>query len=264
MWPNAPVEILNRADFWDTVAQNVQVYHADISELDNRLIRLDNGEKIPADALLCGTGWNSSSFPFFDPDLLVHLGLPHAFKDEPAEDAKTWARLEEQADQKIIEQFPQLAHPPDHRHRLPTTTPYRLYNGIAALHDSSIAFVGFFLTANTFKTSECQAIWATAYLDNHLALPSPEARRSEIARMVAWNRRRYLSRGELGNHVLFETLGYTDVILDQVGLASHRKGWFWDLLVPSRPSDLKGLKDEYVARYGCDGGVSGVGNERLE
>ncbi len=193
------------------------------------------------------------SFPFFDRDLVLELGLPHPFADEPTDDAEMWIKLEIQADQKVLEQFPQLANPPRHHHRSAETTPYRLYNGIAPLNDDSIAFIGFASCGNNFRAVECQAIWATAHLDKKLTLPPVEKRREEIAQLIAWCRRRYLSNGEQGNFLAFDTITYTDKLLRETGLSSHRQGWFRDYFVPRTSADLAGLKDEYIAKYGKDG-----------
>lgn len=197
---------------------------------------------------------DESSFGFFYPELVVELGLPHPFKTEPAADTETWTRLEKQADPRVTEQFPQLAHPPKHPHRPVRTTPYRLYNGIAPLADDcSIAVVGYVGCANYFRAVECQAIWATAHLDRQLKSPSFEERQEDIARPNAWCRRRYLSNGQLGNFLPFESTGYTDKLLRELGLTSHLKGWFKDYFVPGTSQDLVGLKEEYIAKYDQDG-----------
>jgi hypothetical protein len=118
--------------------------------------------------------------------------------------------------------------------------------------DDSIVFTGHVLVGNYFLGTEVQAIWATAYLDKRLALPTLEARRAEIASFVAWDRRRYLGNGEKGNCMTFELTGYMDRLLREVGLRSHLNGWFTDLFSPCRSSNFGGLRDEYVGLYGRD------------
>ena len=105
-------------------------------------------------------------------------------------------------------------------------------------------------------------MWATAYLDRRLTLPSLEIRREEVALFTSWCRRRYLNNGEKGNWMTFELIGYTDQLLEQLGFTSHRKGWFRDLFEPCVASDLVGLKDEYMNKYGCD--IGGKGIEAVE
>ncbi|KAI4209546.1 MAG: hypothetical protein LQ351_007537 [Letrouitia transgressa] len=249
-WQNCAGGLLNRADFWDTIAPNVHVYFDDIVKVEHKLVRLQKGQDIPTDAILCGTGWKTADFDFFKPQDLVKLGLPHQFSDEPADQLELWAQLEKQAEPAIIRNFPVLANQPKHHHKPLHTTPYRLYNGIAPLNDNTIVFVGYFLVGNYFKGAECQAIWATAFLDGKLELPTREERQIEIARLNTWCRKRYLSNGELGNMVVSESNFYTDKLLKEVGLSSHLKGWFNDYFRPGTAQDMAGLKEEYLARYG--------------
>lgn len=249
-WQNQTGGLLNRPDFWETIAENAQIYEGEILELDKKAIRLHSREEIPTDALLCGTGW-SPSLDFFDEDLLAELDLPHNPTSLSAKkpDAETWTQLEGEADRTVLAHFPQLAHPPPHYKKPVERTPYRLYNGMAPLNSDSIVFVGHVLVGSYFRAAECQAVWATAYLDKQLSLPLRESRQANIALVTAWCRRRYLSNGEKGNWMVFELIKYTDRLLEEVGLSSHRKGWFADLFVPCVASDLSGLKDEYVQRY---------------
>ena len=249
-WQNGTGGLLNRSDFWETVAPNVHIYLDDVLEVHKKLIRLKKGDEIACDVLLCGTGWDAASFDFFEPEHLVQLGLPHLHKYEPSEESKLWARLEQHADPEILEQFPMLANPPEHLHRPSSTTPYRLYNGIGPLKDESIVFIGYSIVTNYFQGVECQAIWATAFLDQNIKLLSLEYKQAEISKMIAYNKRRYLSSGERGNYVAFESNFYLDKLLREVGLSSHLGGWFKNYFIPRTAQDLAGLKDEYLAKYG--------------
>ena len=227
----------------------MDIYQSNLRELDLGLVRLESEEEIPTDVLLCGTGW-SPALDFFDTDLLIKLDLPHEIADEPAEYSEKWATLEKEADQKVLQKFPILANPPPHYKKPGTLTPYRLYNGIASVHDDSVVFIGHVLVGNYFSVTEAQAIWATAYLDKHLKLPSLAEQEKEIALFTSWCRRRYLSNGENGNWMTFEFIVYSDRLLHEVGLSSHRKGWFQDLFSPCTMRDMAGLCGEYRAKYG--------------
>ncbi|KAI4225266.1 MAG: hypothetical protein L6R36_004054 [Xanthoria steineri] len=249
-WQNVAGGMLNQPDFWETIANHVDIFHDDIVELDDHVVRLKGGKDVATDVILCGTGWNPNDFSFFDTDLLIRLGLPHSLKDAASsKDAERWTQLEKQADEEILKQFPLLANPPHHFQEPIRTTPYRLYNMIAPLNDDSIAFVGHMAIVNHFRGAECQALWAMAYLDKQLKLPSYEDRQLEIARRVTWCRRRYLSHGVSGNYIPFESEAYTDKILAEIGLTSHRKGLLRDSFVPPGPGDLVGLKDEYLDKF---------------
>ncbi|KAL8765424.1 MAG: hypothetical protein Q9209_007492 [Squamulea sp. 1 TL-2023] len=251
-WQNDTGGLLHKQDFWDVIGKNVRIHLEDITKVDKKLLYLSGEAEIPTDAILCGTGWSKTSFDFFDPQETVRLGLPHKFEGEKSEDLAEWSRYELEADLKIVAEFPMLAEAPKHFHLSPETTPYRLYKGIAPLGDTSIAFVGFTSVASYFRGVECQAIWATAYLDGKLALPVLEVQKERIARTIAWSKRRYLSNGELGNFFPFESNFYLDGLLEEVGLKSHLKGWFSHYFVPSKAQDLVGLKDEYITKYGSN------------
>lgn len=191
--------LLNRSDFWDTIAPNVEFHNEDIDRLDGGFICMKDGKQVEADALLLGTGW-SSSFTFFNQQQLAALGLPHLHKYADEQVAQRWQELEAKADEDIVTQFPKLRNPPVHHHNIPCTTPFRLYRCIAPPDDNSIAFVGFIELANSFRGAECQAIWATAYLDNNMQLPSRSQREAKIAKVNVYCRRRYLSSGERGGY----------------------------------------------------------------
>ncbi|KAL9634615.1 MAG: hypothetical protein Q9204_002925 [Flavoplaca sp. TL-2023a] len=248
-WQNQGAGLVNRPNFWDTIAQNVQVHYEDIEELHKGNVRLKSGEDIPCDAILCGTGW-TPSLNFFDQNMLADLGIPQPVSNFPPEKARLWEELEKDADQQVLERFPILACPPDHYHTPVTETPYRLYNGIAPLSDGSIAFVGHVLVANYFRLAECQAIWATAYLDGNVKLPALEQRQKNVALFVAWCRRRYLSNGDRGHWMSAEQTGYTDRLFHDVGLSSHRRFWLWDAFVPSTKKDLHRVRAEYIKKFG--------------
>ncbi|KAL8947214.1 MAG: hypothetical protein Q9222_006480 [Ikaeria aurantiellina] len=250
-WQNQAAGLINRPDFWDTIAGKVNVYRQDIDMLDQGTIRLQNGEIIHADAILCGTGW-VPSLSFFDKDLAAEMGIPQPVNTYPQEKAEKWNRLEKAADQEVLDRFPLLADPPEHYHTLVTHTPYRLYSGIAPLEDNSIAFVGHVLIANYFRVSECQAIWATAFLDGKIKLPSLEERQKDVAIFLAWCRRRYLSNGDRGHWMSAEQTGYTDRLFHQVGLSSHRRFWLWDSFAPSSNKDLFRVRAEYIKKHGRD------------
>ena len=239
---------MNHRDFWETITDNVDIYQSDLQGLDLGLVRLESGEEIPTDALLCGTGW-LPGIDFFDKDLLVKLDLPHEIADEPAEFRERWATLEAEADRKVIQTFPMLAKPPPHYMKPRTLTPYRLYNVIASVSDDSIVVIGHVLSGNHFSVATAQAIWATAYLDKQLTLPSVTDREREIALFTSWCRRRYLNNGENGNWMVFEFVDYSDRLLHEVGLSSNRKGKFRDLFSPCMMRDMAGLRDEYLAKY---------------
>ena len=236
-------------DFWDVIAQNVNVYRNDVSSLKPHSIVLDNDVEIPADAILCGTGWKPD-YPFFSNEQARLLGLPYSPDQDSLEDDKLWNSLIESAERKILEKFLILQDPPPHNEQHVSTTTLRLYNGIAPLEDDSAVFLGRAQLSNSFRTAEAQAIWATAFFDGNIKMPPPDQAQREIAYMNAFSKRRYPSHGAVGDNFFFELVWYTDKLLADVGLKSHLKGWWANWVEPCLAMDFKHVKDEYQCKFG--------------
>lgn len=262
-WQNCTGGLLNHGDFFDTVAQKVRIYCGDVRGLEkDNILRLETGEEIPSDVILCGTGW-VPSLQFFSENQCREFGLPHLIAQESIDQKTRWADLEAEADLKVLATFPQLASPPPHYQKPAVHTPYRLYRHIvpldesgSAIEDRSIVFIGQIEVGNYFPSAECQSLWAIAYLDGKLILPSKEEQEKEVALFTSWCRRRYLSNGEDGNNMTFELIGYLDTLLQDLGLSSHRKGWFKDLFSPCWARDFAGLEAEFMKRYGYTNEIS--------
>ena len=217
------------------------------------LIVLEDGRRVPTDVLLCGTGWNPD-YSFFSSGLTLEFGLPHRPTKDSGEEAEVWNGLMEAADREIVNQYPILAQPPPGFK--PGTydfcTPARLYNGMAALTDSSIVFLGRARVSNNFRVAEAQAIWATAYWDGHVKLPPFEQAQREVAYINAFSRRRYPAHRSIdGLDFHADLIWYTDKLLTDAGLSSHRKGWWEDADEPCLASDFRDCKIEYLAKYGA-------------
>lgn len=76
-----------------------------------------------------------------------------------------------------------------------------------------------------------------------------EQARHDIACKNALSAKRYPSHGTAGDYLFFELISYTDKLLAEVGLKSHRKGWWGDLVESCLASDLKGMTAEYRKKY---------------
>ncbi|ESZ98416.1 hypothetical protein SBOR_1197 [Sclerotinia borealis F-4128] len=249
-WCTGPVGLVQHDDFWDTIAKNVRIYRNDVISYRDNIITLDDDTELFADEFLLGTGWDTKH-RMFSPALGQSLGLPHFPVVQNQKETDLWKQLHEDADRQVIANFPLLKHPPPHREPSPsTTTTQKLYKGIAPLEDPSIAFLGAIDISNSFRAAETQAIWTTAYFDGNINLPPLEQMQKEVAYMHAFSQRRYPTRGQKGDCFFFELVWYTDALLHEVGLSSHRKGWWADLVEPCLASDLKGMKDEYKKKYG--------------
>ena len=253
-WQNDSGGINQYEDFWQVVAKNVKVYRNNVAALDEDAVILeprgaDDGEKIrvPADVLVYCTGW--SVLPsLFEDATASHIGLPSPLKEEDS----AWKALDAKADVDTLSRFPGLMYPPSYRVKHSSYAPFRLYKTMAPISadfDRSVLFLGRLVTGNNFLLVEVQALWAVAYLDGHLQC-SPAEMRWDVAKMVTWSRRRYLNKGWLGYWFFFDVVEYSDMLLAQMGLRSHRSSWrVPDALFPWRPKDLKGLLEEYKAKY---------------
>ncbi|KAI4212886.1 MAG: hypothetical protein LQ351_004411 [Letrouitia transgressa] len=264
-WCNGPVGLLQHPDFWEIISQKVDVHRCDISHLTHDSVVLSDGTGIVSDAILCGTGWKQP-YAFFSDELHCQLGLPHPSTCHCLEDNASWMTLHSAAKEEILSEFPALCYPPTPKYSPQKTsatekTPYRLYNLIAPLNDfpPSIVFLGQIRMANSFRTAECQALWASAYLDGTLPLPSYDEMEAEIAYTIAFSQCRYPISGGAGNYFFYDVISYTDKLLAELGLRSHKKVArkhvsghlgaasrrvrnFFD---PCFASDLEGVVEEY-------------------
>jgi hypothetical protein len=241
--------MIQRADFWDTIARNVHVHRNDIERLEDHTIVLKDGPLLPVDAIVCGTGF-VNEFPFFTSEQRVALGFSHPKTDDKTD--KEWSALEADADKEVLERYPKLASPPQSGPLDPTLTKTsnRLYNCITPLTDQSIAFVGNVYAPNGFRTAEAQAIWTTALFDGVVKLPSQSAMRRNVAWVNAFMRRRYPTHGAGGNYMQYDMMGYIDRLLGEVELTGHLKGGWRDWVLPMVASDLRGTTKEYTEKYG--------------
>lgn len=216
-------------------------------------------QTVPADFLVLCTGWLPIS-PLYAPLLAEELGLPvelnlcvNVPRLEAQKDLERTAESRNDTkDQSILDRFPMLQKPPECKGAKASHTPFRLYKAMvpcATRASHSVIFLGKMVVGNNFRAAEVQALWAVAYLNGNLQLDSVTIE-SEIDETVAWCRRRYLNKGDLGSWFYFDVIDYTDMLLSQLGLKSHRqKGWLKNFFAPCKAEDLKNLVKEYKSLY---------------
>jgi dimethylaniline monooxygenase (N-oxide forming) len=229
------------------IADNVDVHRADIISFHSDTLELSDSSHVPANVLVCATGWESS-FPFLSSEQKASLGLPVQLSDEARSDAVKWQALDVAARKKVLHLFPRLADAPSYSERQKATTPYRLYKNMAPLTDNrTILFLGCVQLGNHFMTAEGQALWAVAYFDARLDLPKKEDMEREVAETNMWCRLRYPAKGWDGTFYFFDSLPYVDALLRQVGLKSHQRLWPMTKVAPVKARDLMPLVQEYIA-----------------
>ena len=251
----------SRPDFLSTIATKVHVYRRNISHLSASSITLEpqtrasETEKpltIPIDVLVYCTGWSPTT-TIFPPHEASKLGLSVQIGDADSQTQSLWQALEEAADPVVLSRFPNLRDPPPYRKIEPNHTPFRLYKAMAPPSDNthSLVFLGKMVVGNNFRTAEAQALWAVAYLDGRIrSFPSRTQMEREVAETVAWDRRRYLNKGELGSWFFFDVVDYADALIEQLELSSHRKkGLTGNLMEPCFAADLKSMGHEYKRKY---------------
>ncbi|KAK5021101.1 hypothetical protein LTR16_000411, partial [Cryomyces antarcticus] len=164
-WQNDGSGIQQRPEFWDVIANKVNVYRSEITSLSDRNI-------------------------FFSLHESARLGLPVSVEHEDTETSQNWKQLEQLTRSSVLKRFPRLANPPSHFQHPASSTPYRLYKAIAPLDDPSVVILGHIQVGNNFAAAEVQALWATAFLDGRVALPGRREMEQEIAETYAWCRLR--------------------------------------------------------------------------
>ncbi|KIW82677.1 hypothetical protein Z517_05704 [Fonsecaea pedrosoi CBS 271.37] len=266
-WHASSVSILNYpTDFFEYVRNGtIKVHIADIDHLSKRTAHLSDGTTVTGDALICSTGWHHRpSMKFLPEGIDAELGIPH-------DSLKTESDLVNRADGEILSRFPRLKQQPDTNQNLKTLQaatdegvvnqrPFRLYRFMvppASIDDSSIAFLGIILTIHTVPVAQAQALWITAYLNNHLPPQQhsptkrfdPNAVAYETILQTQFGRWRYSAAfGKQFPDFVFDAVPYIDMLRD-LGLKFRRKkGWWAEVWHPYGPEDYRGLVDEWRLR----------------
>lgn len=232
----------------------IQVHRATITSLSGSEVRLSNGEVLPSDAAVWATGYESQS-TLFNPGDAIDLGVNAPLAEETPENAKYWHSLESKAETDVLQALPILRNPPQYHQREVPYTPYRLYrhivpSALAAKQDRSIAFIGLLTNVQTTIYDEVAALWGIAWLEGLLELPkSKEQMDYDIAKVNAWSRRRYLSRGRTRQIASAEIQDVVDMLMQDMGLKVHRSGnVIKEIFTPIRPHWYRGIIQELLAK----------------
>ncbi|KAF2028176.1 hypothetical protein EK21DRAFT_14828, partial [Setomelanomma holmii] len=122
---------------------------------------------------------------------------------------------------KCTPRYPLLANTPTPHHppKL-STTPFSLYRNIfpTASTTPTIAFLGRTQLANHTYNAEIQSLYAISGLDGTITLPPQAEMEKDVARVNAWMKRRYPTKGWSSNFLFFDVVGYTDRLLEDLGM----------------------------------------------
>ncbi|KAI9735598.1 MAG: hypothetical protein M1834_001614 [Cirrosporium novae-zelandiae] len=261
-WTGSGLSILNYpTDFLGLVRDGkIKVHIADVESLAPRTVNLSNGLSLPADALVCSTGWkHHPPMTFLPPVTDAVLGLPH-YSETSDKD------LESRADDEILTRFPRLkAQPPSNPKYKPLpgsktdptapaapNQPYRLYHFMvppSRIPDRDIAFAGAVSSITTSLCAQIQALWITAYFDGKLSKPpgDEDTVRWKTQLYSQFGRWRYPGGfGARFPDFVFDALPYLDMLLGDLGMNTRRKsGWFEEIFSAYGPEDYGDLVEEW-------------------
>ncbi|KAH8700325.1 hypothetical protein BGW36DRAFT_405589 [Talaromyces proteolyticus] len=248
-WVASGLSIHNyETSFLDMVKTgSVRIHEANIDKLSERKVHLSTGQSLPADALVCATGWKKSSSIKF---LHCDLSIPGSSDEKQV--------LYQEADEKILEDFPGLASQPVLRYKQETCDPLRLYRfmvPIASYKNRNIAFAGAVSTVSTSTCASIQGLWISAFFDGQLkrAAVSPDEAVQEAVLHTQWGIWRYpCGYSRKLPDIAFDVLPYFDLLVRDLGLKHHRKSSPWaELVEPYKPKDYAELLKEWnVASLG--------------
>ncbi|KAJ7453151.1 hypothetical protein FB451DRAFT_1520295 [Mycena latifolia] len=187
---------------------------------------LDDGQHVPAAAVVLGTGFAVSHAAFLDPATRAQAGLtPQAPGPREREFAEEW-------------RYPVLAGAP-----LPPSTapvPLMLRGIVPAANWAArdLAFNGLIRSVQNCYIGECASHWIASYFraDPFLAF-TPDEALQQAEREAAWLRFRYPKRDcftdtEVGCNTadaLANWPRFTDTLMEDMGLRSQRSGRMWGL-----------------------------------
>lgn len=128
--------------------------------------------------------------------------------------------------------------------------PYRLYRFLVPASRSfdrlrNIAFIGMHRSVHAVIVAQAQALWIKAYFERRLAVdPAPAAAYREAMWHAEYGRlRRPRESGGSGASfpdLVFDSIPYADLLLEDLGLRTMRKRSLWaDILHPHSPADYK-------------------------
>ena len=195
----------------------VKALRGAVAGLTPRGVALADGTELPADVVVCGTGFKRD-YSFLPQDVRASLGL------EPA--------------------VPPAAPPA--LAAAPAAAPdgVWLYRSILPPGVADLAFIGSEVaTISNIGTHAIQAEWLARLLTGRLALPPRAAIDADVAAHKAWARSWMPDTAARGALVLLHQTHYHDKLLQDMGIPHRRKGAnvLAEVFAPYTPADYAGV-----------------------
>ncbi|EON97304.1 putative flavin-binding monooxygenase-like protein [Phaeoacremonium minimum UCRPA7] len=250
-WIGSGLSIYNyNTSLFDMVrAGKIRVHIENVDHLEAGIVVLESGQSIKADAIVCSTGWKKESTLKFAGLDEQALGLPFS------EELQT--KLNREFDGRILEDFPILKDQPQLRFQRRPAEPLRYYRFMVPpgqLKKRNIAFAGMISSVSTAICATAQGIWISAFMDGKLEreAKTQEEITQEIMLHTQWGKWRYpCGYGASLPDLVFEGIPYTDMLLKDLGIKSHRKpSLYKELTQAYAPADYNGVMDEWKAKSG--------------
>jgi hypothetical protein len=135
--------------------------------------------------------------------------------------------------------------------------PYRLYRFLVPssprfLELRNIAFIGMHRSVHAVMVAQAQALWIACFFENQLVLEHKAVRYETVSHTEYERLRRPRESGGSGfsfPDLVFDSISYIDLLLEDLGLRTMRKRTLWQNLVePHLPLDYQGLIEEWLVK----------------
>jgi hypothetical protein len=264
-WLGNSLSIHNYETPWfDLVREGkISVHIAELEGLCRNSATLSTGKSIPADALVCCTGWKA------DPTLQIYVqdSLTNAVHPKPS---ILVALDTARAETEIFRGRPYLRNLPRRTSNAPSLStqnpnhqsmPHQLYRLVvpwqpSLLEKKSLAFIGAHLSPHAVVVAQAQALWITAYLNDHVdSLKSVNVNHDAVRYEAILNSTYNLIRrpketggaGEKYPDLVFDSIPYVDTLLRDLGVKARRKPTWWkEMFEMYKPIDYKNIVQEWV------------------
>lgn len=251
-WIGSGTSILNYdTPFFDLVKEGkIRVHIDDVARIEPGTVVLHSGTVLAAEGMVCSTGWRKESSLRFSGLDAIGLGLPQAVADADRR------KLNAKADSDVLTLFPGLKAQPPLRFQPKEADPLRYYRFIvppALVPARNLAFAGMVSAVNTAVCATAQAAWIATFMDGKLdrLAATPDEIKDEVMLHTQWGKWRFpCGYGASLPDFVFEGLPYVNLLMNDMGLKTHRKPTFLKEIGEAyTPADFAGLLDEWAATH---------------